>query len=404
MENYWYYANQMWISLPLKQYPRSSIERTRCIIRGSWMCQKPKCPLLFGCCSERGGSFPTTDAPERACKSNGVELLLLNWSVPEFRGQGSASQIASVFLGSGLSPSGVSWRPINGIFVWACLTFCLFSFGFHFMHLVENDRSFCLRLFYASSVVSPNPAIISSDFYSLEPLHKFVHGSLPYFWSRTDAKRHLKPTVSSKGSVESSFVAGLIIKFVLPESIFCINYCERLCFVKLSSDLFYSGHWVVLLLNRFVQIPWVQTNSNFVLETHSVGSVTGVMTFCCTNSSNCSLIFGRTATGTLLGGWTFGFTLLSVIILNSPGSSPSPSNTSLYLWRHHGWCVQQTVFVHQCRKWSICCISLGVWQCRLKWLICTLSAAIGHIWIQCPLESELHFRAVIGWHTNSQGL
>ena len=69
-------------------------------------------------------------------------------------------------------------------------------------------------LLYASSVVSPNPAMIKSSAITstnLQSLHKFVHGSLPYFWSRADAKGHLKPMVSSKESVESSFVAALVV-------------------------------------------------------------------------------------------------------------------------------------------------------------------------------------------------
>ena len=66
-----------------------------------------------------------------------------------------------------------------------------------------------------------------------------------------------------------------------------------------------------------------------MLETHSVGSVTDVITFRCTNSSSFSFILGRTAISTRLGGCTFGFTVSSVIILYSPGSSPSPSKTSL---------------------------------------------------------------------------
>ena len=66
-----------------------------------------------------------------------------------------------------------------------------------------------------------------------------------------------------------------------------------------------------------------------MLETHSVGSVTDVITFRCTNSSSFSFILGRTAIGTRLGGCTCGFTVSSVMILYSPVSSASPSKTSL---------------------------------------------------------------------------
>ena len=95
----------------------------------------------------------------------------------------------------------------------------------------------------------------------------------------------------------------------------------------------------MLSLVRFVQIPWVQTNTNFV---------------------------------------------------------------RLYYWQHT-WDPFCWLY-YWCRKRSICCISLAVRQCCLQWLICTLSAVIDGIQIHCPLESELHFRAVVSWHTNLQGL
>ena len=66
-----------------------------------------------------------------------------------------------------------------------------------------------------------------------------------------------------------------------------------------------------------------------MLETHSLGSVAGVITSCCTHSSSFSLILGRSAIGTGLGGCTFGFRVSSVMILYSPVSSASPSKTSL---------------------------------------------------------------------------
>ena len=66
-----------------------------------------------------------------------------------------------------------------------------------------------------------------------------------------------------------------------------------------------------------------------MLETHSLGSVAGVITSCCTHSSSFSLILGRSAIDTGLGGCTFGFTVSSVTILYCPVSSASPSKTSL---------------------------------------------------------------------------
>ena len=67
-----------------------------------------------------------------------------------------------------------------------------------------------------------------------------------------------------------------------------------------------------------------------ILETHSVGSVTGARIPVATISSSFSLIWLRRATGTRRGGCTTGGTLSSVTMWYSPGRSPKPSKTSLY--------------------------------------------------------------------------
>ena len=61
--------------------------------------------------------------------------------------------------------------------------------------------------FFSGVAETSDNKVISNDFYALKPLHKFVHGSLPYFWSGTDTEGHAKPTVASEGSVERRFVA-----------------------------------------------------------------------------------------------------------------------------------------------------------------------------------------------------
>ena len=67
-----------------------------------------------------------------------------------------------------------------------------------------------------------------------------------------------------------------------------------------------------------------------ILETHSVGSVTGARIPLATISSSFSLIWFCKAAGTRRGGCTTGGTVLSVTMRYSPGRSPKPSKTSLY--------------------------------------------------------------------------
>ena len=45
--------------------------------------------------------------------------------------------------------------------------------------------------------------VIVYDLCAFQPLHQLIHGSLPYFWSKVDAKCHPHPTVPTERRVET---------------------------------------------------------------------------------------------------------------------------------------------------------------------------------------------------------
>ena len=171
---------------------------------------------------------------------------------------------------------------------------------------------------------SGSQEVACHHFHSFQILHKLVHCSLLHIRCWTSTKWRPVPSVPPKWCVKRGFVTGLYVKTFLPETIFGIYNGEPLCLWK-------SGHNFLPPLvgiccrrialfkmwgSRHIRNLLFLTTTN-ILETHSVGSVTGVMTSQATISSSFSLIWFHKATCTVTwrGGCSTGGTASSVTML-----------------------------------------------------------------------------------------
>ena len=168
---------------------------------------------------------------------------------------------------------------------------------------------------------SGNQEVACYHFHPFQILHKLVHCALPHIRCWTSTKWRPVPSLPPKWCVKRGFVTGLYVKTFLPETIFGIYNGELLCLWK-------SGHnflhlWAFALDGKLCSncechicnLLFLTTTN--VLETHSVGSVTGVMASQATISSSFSLIWFHKATCTVAwrGGCSTGGTASSVTML-----------------------------------------------------------------------------------------
>ena len=109
---------------------------------------------------------------------------------------GSIFWIASIFQGSGLTPSAVNRWPMKGISVHFSSSFSLFNFRFLSWHLFNSFRRLASWSLVASSM-SPRPVIrMSSATLNYRKFLLGLPGSGPAFFGNT-----LEPGISRKASV-----------------------------------------------------------------------------------------------------------------------------------------------------------------------------------------------------------